>query len=100
MAKRPPSEAQDSASARTERRTKPRRPASVRDVQFGDTNTTTEPEQLTSESSDYQQPDDSIRPTDEDIRVRAYHRYLERGGGHGSDFDDWLEAERDLRQRR
>lgn len=36
-------------------------------------------------------------PTEEDIRVRAYHRYLERGGGNGMDFEDWLEAERELR---
>lgn len=35
-------------------------------------------------------------PSDEDIRVRAYHRYLERGGGHGMDFEDWLEAKREL----
>ena len=39
-------------------------------------------------------------PTEDDIRRRAYQRYLERGGGHGLDFDDWLEAERELRQRR
>jgi len=38
-------------------------------------------------------------PSDEDIRVRAYHRYLERGGGHGQDFEDWLEAERELKDR-
>ncbi len=37
-----------------------------------------------------------VEPTDEDIRVRAYHRYLERGGGHGMDFEDWLEAKREL----
>ncbi len=36
-------------------------------------------------------------PTEAEIRERAYHRYLERGGGHGQDFDDWLEAERELR---
>jgi hypothetical protein len=36
-------------------------------------------------------------PSEEDIRLRAYHRYLERGGGHGMDFEDWLEAERELR---
>jgi len=35
-------------------------------------------------------------PTDEEVRERAYHRYLERGGVHGSEFDDWLEARRDL----
>ena len=38
-------------------------------------------------------------PSEEDIRVRAYHRYLERGGGHGMDFEDWLEAERELKRR-
>jgi hypothetical protein len=38
--------------------------------------------------------------TDEDIRIRAYHRYLERGGGDGADFDDWLEAERELKSPR
>jgi len=38
-------------------------------------------------------------PNEEDIRMRAYHRYLERGGGHGMDFEDWLEAERELKRR-
>ena len=40
------------------------------------------------------------RPSEDDIRVRAYHRYLERGDGEGSDFDDWLEAEKDLKSSR
>jgi Protein of unknown function (DUF2934) len=39
-------------------------------------------------------------PSEQDIRLRAYHRYLERGGGHGMDFEDWLEAERELRSRK
>jgi Protein of unknown function (DUF2934) len=39
-------------------------------------------------------------PTEDDIRQRAYERYLERGGGHGMDFEDWLAAERDLRARK
>ena len=38
--------------------------------------------------------------SEEDIRVRAYHRYLERGAGPGGDFDDWLEAEKDLKSSR
>jgi hypothetical protein len=37
-------------------------------------------------------------PSEEDIRMRAYNRYLERGGGHGMDFEDWLEAERELKK--
>ena len=39
-------------------------------------------------------------PSEEDIRTRAYHRFLERGGGHGNDFQDWLEAERELKNGR
>jgi hypothetical protein len=39
-------------------------------------------------------------PSEDDIRMRAYHRYLERGGGDGMDFADWLEAERELKPTR
>jgi hypothetical protein len=44
-------------------------------------------------------PPGSMRsePSDEDIRLRAYHRYLERGGEHGMDTEDWLEAEKELK---
>jgi Protein of unknown function (DUF2934) len=35
-------------------------------------------------------------PTDEEIRLRAYEIYLQRGGIHGFDEDDWLAAEREL----
>ena len=36
-------------------------------------------------------------PSYEEIAEAAYRRYLERGGEHGRDFDDWVEAERSLR---
>jgi len=42
----------------------------------------------------------STDPTDEEIRARAYEMYLDRGGHDGLDFDDWVRAERELRQRR
>jgi hypothetical protein len=42
----------------------------------------------------------SSEPSEEEIRMRAYRRYLERGGGDGRDFDDWLEAERELKNLR
>ena len=32
-----------------------------------------------------------------EIAKRAYEIYLNRGGQHGADLDDWLEAERQLR---
>jgi Protein of unknown function (DUF2934) len=39
-------------------------------------------------------------PSEEDIRLRAYQRFLERGGTHGQDQDDWIKAERELRGRK
>ena len=41
----------------------------------------------------------SSPPTYEQIAEAAYHRYLQRGGQDGHDFDDWLDAERSLRTR-
>lgn len=36
-------------------------------------------------------------PSEEEIRRRAYTRFLDRGATDGRDFDDWLEAERELK---
>lgn len=110
MAKRPTrSQADDGAaaapSAKPRRRTASKRDASIEpsDTQAArasvaeeappDADRVTASEALTSESM-------ASEPTEEDIRMRAYHRYLERGGGHGMDFEDWLEAERELRAQR
>ena len=38
-------------------------------------------------------------PSYEEIAEAAYLRYLGRGGHHGHDFDDWIDAERSLRMR-
>ena len=38
-------------------------------------------------------------PTHEEIARRAYERYEQRGGAHAHDWDDWLQAERELRER-
>jgi hypothetical protein len=35
-------------------------------------------------------------PTGEEIELRAYLIYVERGGADGHDVDDWLQAEREL----
>jgi len=38
---------------------------------------------------------------EESIRARAYELYLQRGGdGAGDDMNDWLQAEREYRERR
>jgi hypothetical protein len=34
--------------------------------------------------------------TEEDIRVRAYEIYQQRGGSDGHELDDWLQAEIEL----
>ena len=35
-------------------------------------------------------------PRLEEIRIRAYEIYIERGAQPGHDLDDWLQAEREL----
>jgi Protein of unknown function (DUF2934) len=35
-----------------------------------------------------------------EIAEAAYQRYLNRGGAHGQDINDWMEAERELRAQR
>ena len=35
---------------------------------------------------------------DEQIAQKAYELYEQRGGGHGYDLDDWLAAERSIRE--
>lgn len=48
---------------------------------------------LTSESM-------ASEPSEADIRLRAYQRYLERGGTHGGHVDDWFAAREELRDQR
>jgi hypothetical protein len=38
-------------------------------------------------------------PTQEEIRERAFQIHVERGGIYGYDFDDWLQAERELQKK-
>jgi len=35
--------------------------------------------------------------TEDDVRLRAYELYLQRGATPGNDVSDWLQAERELR---
>ncbi|HEX4348548.1 MAG TPA: DUF2934 domain-containing protein [Vicinamibacterales bacterium] len=48
--------------------------------------------------------DDNVRsmsmgsePSEEDIRMRAYQKYVERGATDGHDVNDWMDAEQELR---
>ena len=49
-------------------------------------------------SSTGEQPTQNA-PTPEEIRRRAFEIHIERGGIHGCDLDDWLQAEHKLRER-
>jgi hypothetical protein len=40
----------------------------------------------------------SSEPSEDDIRMRAYQKFLERGGYHGNDLEDWTEAEQELKK--
>ena len=39
-------------------------------------------------------------PSRAEIAEAAYFRHLNRGGRHGDEFSDWIEAERELKSRR
>lgn len=45
-------------------------------------------------------PPTAETPSHDQIAERAYSRYLSRAGAEGSDVEDWLEAERELKHRR
>jgi Protein of unknown function (DUF2934) len=80
----------DAPPAGARRRSSPRRTA--------DAATTSEEVQLAVARDTFAQVRDT--PSYDDIAEAAYRRYLNRGGGHGMDFDDWVAAERELRERR
>jgi hypothetical protein len=37
-----------------------------------------------------------VHPTGEEIELRAFQIYVERGSADGHDVEDWLQAEREL----
>jgi hypothetical protein len=39
-------------------------------------------------------------PTLEEIRARAYEAYIQRGRVDGFDLEDWLQAEKELKENR
>jgi hypothetical protein len=39
------------------------------------------------------------QPAEYEIRKRAYEIYCDRNGGPGSEVDDWLKAETELKER-
>jgi hypothetical protein len=49
--------------------------------------------------SDTAEEEKNSGPSPAEIRQRAFEIHIERGGIHGCDLDDWLQAERELQER-
>jgi hypothetical protein len=49
--------------------------------------------------SDIAEEEKNARPSPAEIRQRAFKIHTERGGIHGCDLDDWLQAERELQEK-
>ena len=59
-------------------------------------NRSTGPQATTTQAADTGEALVANAAHDEDIRLRAYEIYLERGEQPGRELDDWLQAEREL----
>ncbi len=53
-------------------------------------------EAITPETTGY--PTQATGELQEQIRLRAYELYEQRGGGDGRELDDWLQAEAEVTQ--
>jgi len=95
MAKRPTSRSQADDTAAGAPRPRRARPPKAADIPGAPVQSDTQSARGAATGAE---PIAAPEPSEQDIRTRAYHRYLERGGGHGNDFQDWLDAERDLKQ--
>ncbi len=49
--------------------------------------------------SDAAEESSNDKPSLAEIRERAFEVHIERGGIHGCDLDDWLQAERELQEK-
>jgi hypothetical protein len=49
--------------------------------------------------SDFTEEGGKSGPTSAEIRQRAFEIHIERGGIHGCDLDDYLQAERELQEK-
>ena len=96
MAKRTPRPQSDEPTNASAQETQPTARGSAR--REGPPTRTPEPERA--ETAADQVTAGNREPSAEEIRYRAYELYLERGGEHGLDFEDWLKAEQELKNRR
>jgi len=58
---------------------------------------TNDAEAAASSAQSLPKPEADLQPIEEKIRRRAYDLYQKRGGQDGSDIEDWLQAEAEMR---
>jgi len=78
----------------------PEAPGASAQPRTNELRTGAEPQALTNAdqgTKDYQTSIEQL-PTTEEIERRAYEIYLTRGGAQGHDLEDWLNAERELKE--
>ncbi len=57
-----------------------------------------QPRDVPSPQADATRSSGGNEPSADEIRRRAYEMYLDRGRNDGNHFEDWLQAERELKQ--
>lgn len=77
----------------------PRRRAAVRKPKPTATEQSTTAQPLAT-MGERHRPNGGVEPTRDEIAEAAYYRHLKRGDAPGDHFLDWIEAERDLKNRR
>ena len=93
--KSPPTERSLPSTPARERRSPKRQPAAERpSIERGVATSDTELLAVAHDTAEL-----GSAPSRDEIATVAYRLYLHRGGGHGQDVEDWLEAERELRRR-
>ena len=74
------------------KKVEPRQPATARDKR-----TPTTQQRISSLPTVQTAEPTRATVTEDEIRLRAYEIYLKRGGESGDEFNDWIQAERELR---
>ena len=73
------------------KKVEPRQPATARDKR-----TPTTQQRISSLPTVQTAEPTRATVTEDEIRLRAYEIYLKRGGESGDEFNDWIQAEREL----
>ena len=66
---------------------------------MGSRNMVANADSITTHGSQPSEQESESAPTPQQICERAFELYIQRGGMHGMDLDDWMQAERELQEK-